>query len=186
MRGFFKFLLTLTAILVILSFIGVEPLANYKEAFFKGFSIETPEGETSNPKETSEEPPHKAKLAIPAPLQIHNLVNVERQKRGVLPVKWSESLAKMAQSQAEHCAEIGYLKHSSRYAFQGGENLFWSTGMPDAQAVVATWMSSTQGHREFLLSPRAKYAGVGVASKNGKTVAAWAFADMALFTEFGD
>lgn len=118
--------------------------------------------------------------------QIHQLVNEERQKRRILPVKWSEQLARQAQSQVEYCAEVGDLVHSSRYAFQGGENLFWVPGVPYARAIVDTWLGSTQGHREYLLSPRVKYAGVGVVYKNGETFAAWAFADMALFTEFSD
>jgi len=44
-------------------------------------------------------------------------------------------------------------------------------------AVVKCWLTSTQGHREYLLSPRVTKAGVGVAKSHGKTFVAWAFSD---------
>ena len=108
---------------------------------------------------------------------VHDLINVERKKRKLSHVYWSREMARLAQSQADYCAKAGHLVHSSRYAFQGGENLAQGGGHFSPRAIVSCWMHSKAGHREYLLSPRVTKAGVGIARRNGKTFAAWAFSD---------
>jgi len=86
-------------------------------------------------------------------------------------------MARLAQSQANYCAKVGHLVHSNRYAFQGGENLAEGTGNLSPRTIVNIWLNSKKGHREYLLSPRVRKAGVGISKSRGKTYAAWAFSD---------
>jgi hypothetical protein len=74
--------------------------------------------------------------------------------------------------------------HSSRYAFKGGENLVGGRGSFTPKDVVKSWMHSKAGHREYLLSPRVRRAGVGMARRNGKMFVAWAFSDQTLLEPF--
>jgi len=109
--------------------------------------------------------------------KVHNLINYERKKRGVPHVYWSREMARLAQSQANYCARVGHLVHSKRFAFQGGENLAEGGRRFSPRAIVDCWLGSKAGHREYLLSPRVRKAGVGVAKAKGKTFVAWAFSD---------
>ena len=84
-------------------------------------------------------------------------------------------MASLAQSQANYCARIGHMVHSDRYAFQGGENLCGGRGKFSPRTTVNSWLRSKAGHREYLLSPEVKKAGVGTARQNGKMFVAWAF-----------
>jgi len=109
--------------------------------------------------------------------KVHDLVNYERKRRGVRTVYWSREMARLAQSQANYCAKVGRLIHSNRYAFRGGENLAEGGSNFTPRAIVNCWLGSKAGHREYLLSPRARKAGVGIAKSRGKTYVAWAFSD---------
>lgn len=86
-------------------------------------------------------------------------------------------MARLAQSQANYCAKVGHLVHSKRFAFQGGENLAEGGRYFSPRAIVRCWLNSTAGHREYLLSPKVRKAGVGIAKARGKTFVAWAFSD---------
>ena len=109
--------------------------------------------------------------------RIHNLVNRERTKQGIPAVRWSSLMTRLAQSQANYCARIGYCKHSNRLAFAGGENLCGGRGNFPAEIIVATWMHSPE-HKEYLLSRDVKQVGTGVARRNGKMFVAWAFSSV--------
>jgi hypothetical protein len=109
--------------------------------------------------------------------EIHDLINDVRMQNGIPWICWSNNMAHLAESQAEYCARIGRLVHSSRFAFWGGENLMQGHWRSSPWDVVNCWMNSKAGHREYLLSPRVKKAGVGVAYANGQIYVAWAFSD---------
>jgi len=109
--------------------------------------------------------------------KVHDLINYERKGRGIPTVYWSREMARLAQSQANYCAKVGRLVHSKRFAFQGGENLAEGGSNFSPRAIVDCWLRSKAGHREYLLSPRAKKAGVGIAKSKGKTFVAWTFSD---------
>jgi len=109
--------------------------------------------------------------------KVHDLVNSERKKRGIRTVYWSREMAQLAQSQANYCAKVGRLVHSNRYAFRGGENLAEGGSNFTPRAIVNTWLGSRAGHIEYLISPRVRKAGVGIAKSRGKTYVAWAFSD---------
>lgn len=109
--------------------------------------------------------------------EVHHLVNKERTRRGLPRVRWSREMARLAQSQANYCARVGHMVHSNRCAFKGGENLVGGQGSFTAKEVVKSWMHSKAGHREYLLSPRVRRVGIGVAKRHGKMFVAWAFSD---------
>lgn len=109
---------------------------------------------------------------------VHDIINIERKKRGLPHVYWSRSMAQLASSQANYCASIGRMVHSARFAFRGGENLCGGQGIFSPRQVVNSWLQSKQGHREYILSPRVTKAGVGISRKNGKMFVAWAFSDI--------
>jgi len=109
--------------------------------------------------------------------QVHKLINKERKKRHLPHIYWNNKSAELATSQAKYCARVDRLVHSNRYAFQNGENLAQGDKHFSPRAIVACWMHSKAGHREYLLSPRVKQAGVGIAKSKGKTYVAWAFID---------
>lgn len=106
---------------------------------------------------------------------VHQLINKERKKRGLSYIKWNQELYHLAKDQANYCARVGHLVHSDRYALQGGENLCGGKGNLSPQSIVRCWMHSKAGHRKWLLDPRVKSAGVGIAKSRHGTYAAWAF-----------
>jgi hypothetical protein len=108
---------------------------------------------------------------------VHQIINRIRKKRGLPYAKWSNKMAYFAKSQARYCAKMGKLIHSNRPALKGGENLCGGTGNMSSRSIVKCWMTSNAGHREWLLDPRVRFAGVGIAKSKHGTYAAWAFSD---------
>jgi uncharacterized protein YkwD len=108
---------------------------------------------------------------------VHKLINEERKKRGISPVRWNQRLYYLAKDQAKYCAKVGRLVHSNRFAFQGGENLFAGSGNITPRLIVNTWLKSRAGHREYLLSPRVKSAAVAISKSRHGTYCAWSFSD---------
>jgi uncharacterized protein YkwD len=108
--------------------------------------------------------------------QIVELVNVERKKRNVPPLKVSVKLTDAAQKYAERMAREDRLSHDlggglgdrldkENYNWtMCGENIAWN--YRGAEDVMKGWMSSP-GHRRNLLNPSYKEIGVGIA-KNKK------------------
>ena len=103
---------------------------------------------------------------------MQGLVNSERSKRGLSPLSQDESLKEVARLHAKDMLERGYFSH---YTLEGlspfdrlemakisytyaGENLAFA---PDMEIAFAGLMESP-GHRENILSPNFKKAGVGV------------------------
>ena len=108
---------------------------------------------------------------------VHKLINEERKKRGVPPVRWNQELYHLAKEQANYCAKLGRLVHSKRFAFRGGENLCGGKGDITPRAIVNSWLRSKAGHREYLLSPRVRSAGVAISRSRHGTYCAWSFSD---------
>lgn len=106
--------------------------------------------------------------------EIYDLIKAERRKRGLPNIFWSEEMAAFARNQASNCAGAGKLFHSDRHTLQGGENLWGGWGDPNPIDAVNAWLHSA-GHKENLLSPRIKKAGVAtVYGGNGFTCVAFA------------
>jgi len=101
--------------------------------------------------------------------EILRLINVEREDRGISPVRWDGQLHGGARTHSQDMQEEGFLYHDTGGMFAeccyGASSV--SSTYATAQATVQAWMSSTAGHREILLDPRYGTGGVGVARQNG-------------------
>lgn len=116
---------------------------------------------------------------------IHKLINEERRRRGVPPVRWNEELYYMAKQQADYCARVGKLVHCDDFAFNDGEglhgeNLCGGRGNMTPTAIVNSWLKSKAGHRENLLNPQARSAAVAISKSRHGTYCAWEFSDRAV------
>jgi hypothetical protein len=101
------------------------------------------------------------------------LSNIEREKKGVGPLTWSDQAARSAFKHSKDMSDHNYFSHSfsdGRTPFdlmkeQGikfrlaSENI--AMGYRDAIEAVYGWMNSS-GHRQSLLNPQLKRLGVGV------------------------
>lgn len=104
--------------------------------------------------------------------QVLNLVNAERAKHNLAPLKLSSSVNKVAQAKADDMKKNNYFDHNSpTYGSPfnmlksfgvsyktAGENI--AKGQKTPQAVVNAWMNS-EGHRANILNKNFKELGVG-------------------------
>lgn len=113
---------------------------------------------------------------LPEPLNtLLVLINTERQKHGLPPLRINSVLMQVAQAHSQNMAERGFFDHvdpatglgpcerisGAGYAFRTcAENI--AAGYRTAEAVFQAWMSSS-GHRANLLSPDFTEIGLGYA-----------------------
>ncbi|HZI18719.1 MAG TPA: CAP domain-containing protein [Pyrinomonadaceae bacterium] len=106
-----------------------------------------------------------------------DLVNSERARRGLRPLVWDGSLARVARYHSDNMAGEGFFNHvdrdgldiSGRAELLGlrgwralGENIAYNQGYDDPTAfAVERWMISSK-HRENILSGEFTHAGLGV------------------------
>ncbi|AFS77422.1 putative sporulation protein YkwD [Gottschalkia acidurici 9a] len=112
--------------------------------------------------------------------EVVRLVNVERSKQGLAPLKMSAELSKVARTKSQDMADKNYFSHTSptygspfdmmkQFGIKyntAGENI--AKGYDSAQSVVTGWMNSP-GHRANILSSNFGTIGVGYVEKNGTT-----------------
>ncbi len=118
------------------------------------------------------------KLNIPAndgyamEQEVVQLVNQERAKNGLSPLKYDWELARVAEHKSQDMHNIGYFSHTSptygspfnmmkNYGINysaAGENI--AKGQTSAQKVMNSWMNSS-GHRANILSSKFTHIGVG-------------------------
>ncbi|WP_333859008.1 CAP domain-containing protein [Clostridium sp.] len=111
--------------------------------------------------------------------EVIRLVNVERSKNGLSPLKANAELSKVATAKAQDMIDKGYFSHTSptygspfdmmtKFGITytaAGENIAY--GQKDAAEVMDSWMNSS-GHRANILNSNFTEIGVGVAKdKNG-------------------
>ena len=107
-----------------------------------------------------------------------DLINVERQRRGLRPLVWDGALTRIARYHSENMARDGILNHVDRdgldlrgraevLGLRGwkalGENIAYNQGYSDPTAfAVERWMVSDK-HRENILNEEFTHAGIGIA-----------------------
>jgi uncharacterized protein YkwD len=107
-----------------------------------------------------------------------DLVNAERQKRGLRPLAWDGALNRLARYHSENMARDGVLNHvdgdgldiggrAQAFGLRGwralGENIAYNQGFADPTAfAVERWMISEK-HRENILNGGFTHAGIGIA-----------------------
>lgn len=104
--------------------------------------------------------------------QVADLVNQERAKAGLSPLKFDDALSKVAQAKAADMAQNHYFDHTSptygspfdmmkQYGITfrtAGENI--AMGQRSPEEVMNQWMNS-DGHRKNILNPSFTKIGVG-------------------------
>ncbi|WP_017185135.1 CAP domain-containing protein [Alkalibacillus haloalkaliphilus] len=112
--------------------------------------------------------------------QVVNLVNEEREQRGLQPLELSGELSDVARAKSQDMADENYFSHQSptygspfdmmdHYGVDyrtAGENI--AMGQRSPEAVMQGWMNS-DGHRENILSDQFTHIGVGYVEGNGST-----------------
>ncbi|MDT7779673.1 MAG: hypothetical protein QOC99_2185 [Acidobacteriota bacterium] len=107
-----------------------------------------------------------------------DLINAERQRRGLRPLVWDGTLTRLARYHSENMARGGFLNHVDRdgldlkgraevLGLHGwkalGENIAYNQGFSDPTAfAVERWMVSEK-HRENILNDSFTHAAVGMA-----------------------
>ena len=112
------------------------------------------------------------------------LINRERQRRGLGPLEWDGGLVRLARYHSQNMARGGYLSHVDRdgldlkararaVGLQGwralGENIAYNQGYDDPTAfAVERWLVSEK-HRENAMSGHYTHAAVGIARASDGT-----------------
>jgi uncharacterized protein YkwD len=118
--------------------------------------------------------------------RVLELINVERAKYGLSPVRYNGALDNASEKHAEHMAIVGKMAHDGigdgdpgeRIRAEGfrkawGENV--ATGQTSPEQVVREWMASP-GHRRNILDPNYQQMGVAyVTASNGRSYWAQSF-----------
>jgi uncharacterized YkwD family protein len=139
---------------------------------YPGESIHLPTSTTSQPAGNYTQQTTTGSFAT----QVAALVNQERAKAGLAPLRLDSSLSNVAMVKAKDMSNNNYFSHYSptygspfdmmnRYGISfgyAGENI--AMGQQSPTQVMTDWMNS-QGHRENILSPN--YDSIGVAFYNG-------------------
>ena len=112
--------------------------------------------------------------------EVLRLVNIERSKQGLSPLKLSNELSNVARMKSQDMADKNYFSHTSptygspfdmmkqfgiTYT-SAGENI--AKGYASAQDVMNGWMNSP-GHKANILSSNFGTLGVGYVNKGGTT-----------------
>jgi uncharacterized protein YkwD len=113
-----------------------------------------------------------------------DLINRERQRRGLSPLAWDGDLVRLARYHSQNMARGGYLSHVERdgldlkgraqaLGLHGwstlGENIAYNQGYDDPTGfAVERWMVSEK-HRENALSGEYTHAAVGIARASDGT-----------------
>ena len=113
-----------------------------------------------------------------------DLINAERQRRGLRPLAWDGGLTRLARYHSQNMARGGYLNHVDRdgldlkgraqaVGLRGwsmiGENIAYNQGYNDPTGfAVERWMVS-QKHRENAMNGEYTHAAVGIARASDGT-----------------
>ena len=142
-----------------------------------------------------EQPKSKYDVGPPDAQEMLELVNEDRAKVGVAPLKLDERLNASAQEKADDMQNRDYYGHVSPEGTRGtlfvfkhmpskcryaGENLA-NILIPDSNSrnPISTWMSSTKGHREAILDKDYDLVGFGIAKdKYGNSLIVQHFCDL--------
>jgi uncharacterized protein YkwD len=114
-----------------------------------------------------------------------DLINHERQRRGLSPLAWDGGLVRLARYHSQNMARGGFLSHVDRdgldlkgraqaLGLHGwstlGENIAYNQGYEDPVAfAVERWMQSAK-HRENILRAQFTHAGLGIAKATDGSV----------------
>jgi uncharacterized protein YkwD len=139
---------------------------------------------TQPPTPRPTETPQPAPTPAPTPnasefeREVFRLTNIEREKEGLSPLRWNDTLASVARAHSADMANRGYFDHTNPdglspfdrmtnagYLYSSAaENI--AAGQYTPQAVVDGWMNSP-GHRANILNAGLTELGVGFVNVSG-------------------
>lgn len=111
-----------------------------------------------------------AGACTPEQNETYTLINNSRSAARLKALAWDDTLAKKAQSWAEHLAREGKLSHSNLTSGvpSGWKYLGENVGYGGSISKVHTAYMNSPGHKANILNPRFTHVGTGVAKgKNG-------------------
>ncbi|WP_232696664.1 CAP domain-containing protein [Brevibacillus daliensis] len=131
-----------------------------------------PEGEINPGDKPAVEQPGTDSSVDKEAQEVLTIVNAERAKAGLQPLKLDSKLSKMAKDKAIDMAKNNYFDHNSptygspfdmmdKYGIKyktAGENI--AEGQRNAEEVMKDWMNSS-GHRENIMNPSFTTIGIG-------------------------
>jgi uncharacterized protein YkwD len=113
------------------------------------------------------------------------LLNAERRRHGLRPLRLNERLARAARAHSQDMARNRYFDHNSRNGssfvdrirrtgylngarrWKVAENIAWGTNwLASPRAIMKAWMDSP-GHRANILDGSYREIGIGVATRSG-------------------
>lgn len=129
-------------------------------------------------KQKQEQPKSKYDVGPADPTELLELVNAERQRIGVAPLEFDESMQRSAQLKADDMISRNYRDHVSPEGIHGyelvfkhanseckhaGENLAWRTDntIGTTQEAFDWWMNS-KPHRKAIQDPKYTKTGIGI------------------------
>lgn len=92
-----------------------------------------------------------------------NLINDERAKYGLNPVKLSNKLMETAKEKEKDMVSKDYFGHLDPNGYNMADDLGIAENCTTASGVKTAfdrWLKSTKGHREIMLDPNIKYIGI--------------------------
>ena len=119
-------------------------------------------------------------------LQVALLVNQEREKRGLVPLRYSDKLGELAQVRTNEITSVfEHTRPDGRSCF----SIFDDYGIDyrciaeniaagqDTPEIAMEWWINSEGHRNNILNPDLRYIGVGNVSQDGVQYWTQIFAD---------
>lgn len=136
--------------------------------------LNKPAAKPANNKSNNNNNQVQSNALLPIEQEVVRLVNDERTKRGLKPLKMDPALSLVARDKSKDMRDRNYFSHTSptygspfdmmkAYGITyraAGENI--AAGQTTAEEVVKSWMNS-EGHRKNILSPEFTTIGVGYA-----------------------
>ncbi len=166
---------------------GERPVARLIGTVYTGGTERVRERQVARVSAPAAAPSYASPAAAPATgdeRRAFDLINAERQRRGVRPLVWDGGLTRLARYHSQNMARGGYLNHVDRdgldlkgraraLGLQGwstlGENIAYNQGFNDPTGfAVERWMVSHK-HRENAMNGDYTHAAVGIARASDGT-----------------
>lgn len=148
--------------------------------FFGAFVLLVP-SKTSSKVDTTDTPIAAETIKPSTPTnadEILRLVNIERAKVGVPPLKLMAAATQSAQFKADDMVQRNYFSHTAPDSDRNNgldyldslentcsnisENIFWGRSVNTSKSAIDGWISSDK-HYEAMINPSYEYTGVGIA-----------------------
>lgn len=181
---------SVVAILLILTFAGIQPLAGYKDNLIESYKTAQAEraaqeevAAAARAKQEAEEAVAKAEAEAQelanVEREVFRLINAERGYAGMPPTEWDDELYKLSKAHTQAMADRGELFHLPMGASYcecawGGQGSYHYSSSELAGVIVSGWMSAPL-HRAWLLHKPLRTSVVSIVITPDGQYASWTF-----------